>query len=361
MTVSRPCYASREDVMRALDYKETARAAGAVDRAIEAASDDVEGLCHRRFYPVLTTRSFDWPDLNRSRSWRLWLNSNEIISATTITSGGQTLTTGDYILRRSDDLDEPPYTSIEINLATDAAWQAGDTEQRAITITGLWGYRADERPAGTLAAGVDATAPLIDLGATDAGVGHLIRVDTERMLITGRTMLDTGQTLAADLAASNAATTVTVADGSAYGLDEVLLLDGERMLIVDIAGNTLIVRRAWDGSTLAAHTTGATIYAARRLTVERGVLGTTAAAHADSAAVARHTPPPLVRDLCVAEALDQLLQESAGYARRNTTNSGNTTSTSSNRSSQNQAGAAIDAIRDRAYTAYGRKARVRAV
>ncbi len=86
------------------------------------------------------------------------------------------------------------------------------------------------------------------------------------------------------------------------------------MLITDIAGNVLTVKRAWDGSVLATHV-GATVYAPRLLTVVRGVLGTAAATHLNGAAVAVHAVPGLVRELAVAEALNLFLQESAGYAR----------------------------------------------
>ena len=362
MTITRPCYASRELVKRALDYKETARSDGQVDRAIEAASDAVDGQLHRRFYPELATRYFDWPYAGGSRSWRLWLDANELISVETLTSGGVTLTEGtDFFLRRADDRDEPPYTQVQINLAGDATFGGGDTYQRDIAIYGLYGHSANEARAGSLAAALDATTTSVDI--TDAGlvgVGDLIRVGTERMLVTGRRMLTTGQTLTSDLTASAAGTIVPVSDGDAYGVDEVVLIDGERMLIVDIAGDDLIVKRAWDGSTLAAHTSGATVYAARRLTIDRGVLGTTAATHAQGDAVARHVPPALVRDLGAAEAIEQLLQEPAGYARASTTRNAST-STSTDRTSTPQYGVGLDALRARTYTAYGRKARTKAV
>lgn len=362
MAISRPAYCTREQVKRALDYKETSRSDAQVDRAIEAAADDVDGLMHRRFFPQLTTRYFDWPDGSYAVPWRLWFDSNELISVTTVVTGGVTLAPGDYFLRRGDDLDEPPYTYLEINLAGDAAFGGGPTTQRDIAITGLYGHSANETPAGALAEALDAAETGVDIAdAGLIGVGGVIRVDAERMLVTGRRMLDTGQDLAGDLTTSAAAATVPVADGTAYDLDEVILIDAERMLIVDVAGNNLIVKRAWDGSTLAAHTSGADIYAPRTLLVERGALGTTAATHTSGTAIARHVVPGLVRDLAVAEALEQLLQESSGYARRATTSNSGSTSTTTSRSSENAAGAGIDAIRDRAYAAYGRKARTRAV
>lgn len=362
--ISRPTYCSREDVMRALDYAETARSHGQVDRAIESASDDVEGLLHRRFYPELKTIAMDWPDQNRSRPWRLWLNANEVIEVTSLTTGGVTLSPGDYFPRRGDNRDEPPYTHIEINQNSSSAFGGGPTSQRDVSVTGLFGYTARERTAGTLAGGIDASVTTVNVTDSAAiGVGHVIRVDTERMLVTDKTMLDTGQNLGADLAASNAATTVQVTTGSAYTPDEVILIDGERMLIIDVAGNNLIVKRGWDGTVLAAHTAGADIYAPRALLVERGALGTTAASHSDTAAVYRHLPPGLIRDLAIAEALDQLLQEPAGYARAGAVqdNSHNGITVSNIRSSKNQLGLGVDAVRERAFTAFGRKARKRAV
>lgn len=350
--------------MRALDYKETSRSHGQVDRALESASDDVEGLTHRRFYPQVATRKADWPDLNGSRPWRLWLGTNELISVTTLTSGGVVIAPGDYLLRRSDDLDEPPYTHIEINLDSNAAFGGGSTTQQDISVAGVFGYTAAERPAGALDGLIDSSQTSVNV--TDAaaiGVGHVIRVEDERMLVADRLMVDTGQNLAGDLGALASGTTVPVTDGTGYNVDEVILIGAERMLIIDIAGNNLVVKRGWDGSVLAAHTTGADIYAPRRLVVERGALGTTAASHGDGAAIARHTPPGLIRDLCVAEALAQMLQEPAGYARGGGVqdNSRNGISTSNIRSSKAQIGIGIDATRDRAYTAFGRKARIGAV
>lgn len=364
MTINRPCYCTREAVQRALDYEETACTDEQVDRAIEAASDDVEGFLHRRFYPQATTRFFDWPDGSYSRSWRLWLDANELISVTTLTTGGVTLTEGDdYFLRRSDDLDEPPYNSVEINLAGNAAWGGGPSTQRDIAITGLYGHSANESTVGTLVGGVNVNALGIDLSDSGrVGVGDVLRVDAERMLVTGRGMVDTGGTLAGDLDDSDSNTLVPALNGTASA-GEVILIDAERMLVVDVAGDNLVVKRAWDGSVLAIHTSGAMVYASRALVVERGVLGTTTTSHDNGATVARHVPPPLIRDLCVAIAIDQLLQETSGYARAGAVqdNSHNSISTSNIRSSKNTLGSGIDALRERAYTAYGRKVRMGAV
>lgn len=347
-----PWYATREDVKDALDYKVTARADARIDRAIAAGSRSVDGLCHRRFYPALDTRSWDWPNGQYARSWRLWLDDSELIELTGLVSGGITIPAGDMILEPNRS--GPPYRSIQINLSSSSAFSAGDTDQQAITVTGLWGYRNTEAPAGTVVGAVDATATVLTVSdASLVGVGSVLRAGGERLLVTGRSMADTGLTLAADVTAQVNATVLQVSDGTAIHQDEVLLLDGERVRVDDIAGNTAVVRRQWDGTPLAAHTAGTTIYAPRTLTVARGVLGTMAAPIGEGAALVRWEPPALARTLTIAEAVTTLPQELAGYAR--------VSRSASSSSTPRPVQPSIDDIRQQCYAALGRKARSRAV
>ncbi|GAA1749437.1 hypothetical protein [Nonomuraea bangladeshensis] len=348
MAITTPVYTTREAVKSALDVKLTARSDPQVDRAIESASRAVEGLLHRRFYPERRTMSFDWPNAQLARPWRLWLDANELIEVEALTVGGEEIPSSDYFLRPDDG---PPYRRIEIDLDSSAAFSAGGTHQRAISITGVYGYRADESPAGVLAAALNATQTSVTVTDSAAiGVGDLIRVGDERMLVTGKAMASTGQTLQSPLNTSAADALVAVTDGTAYQPGEVILLDAERMLIVDVAGNSLVVKRAWDGSVLAAHT-GSTVYALRALTVERGAVGTTAATHNSGAAIVRHEVPATVRELVEAEAINTLLQRQSGYAR----------SIGSGENEREVAGRALREIRDQAYAMYGRKARIRGV
>ncbi|MEU9792885.1 hypothetical protein AB0E27_20045 [Streptomyces sparsogenes] len=345
-------YATREDVKDALDVKETARSNARIDRALEGASRAVEGLLHREFAPVIATRYFDWPNEQGARPWRLWLDQSELISVTSLTSGGVTIDPAAYFLEPNRT--GPPYRRIEINLDSSAAFGGGQTYQRDITVTGLWGYRDDETTAGTVVEALDASETAVDVdGAASAllGVGSVLRIDSERMIVTGRTQLDSGQDLGGNLTASAANTTVPVVDGTQFAVDEVILIDAERMRIEDIAGNQLVVKRAWDGSVLAAHTAGAGIFAPRTLTVTRGALGTTAAAHASGATVQRWDPPGPVRDLCIAEALTTLLQGQSGYARV----------VGSGENQREASGKGIADLRCSVYASHGRKARTRAV
>lgn len=306
-------YCTREEVKGAADIAETAYANARIDRAIEAASRAVDKLCHRVFFPEQRTMTWDWPNQQGARPWRLWLDANELISATTLTSGGTTLSAADYLLRPDDG---PPYRRVEIDLGSTQAFDNDDTHQRAISIAGLYGYNDTTESAGILVAAVESTsATTVDVTDSAAvGVGQLLKVGTERMVVTAKAMLNTSQTLQTAMTADTSNTTCAVSNGTAYTPGEVILLDAERMLIEDVAGNNLIVQRAFDGSTLAAHT-GSTIYARRRLTVERGALGSPAATHVVSAAVRRQVFPGPVRRLAIAEAQNTLAQETAGWAR----------------------------------------------
>ncbi|NUS79154.1 MAG: hypothetical protein HOV70_23550 [Streptomyces sp.] len=349
-----PVYATREDVQRALDVPPSAASARQIDRALQSASRDVDGLCHRSFYPWHGERRFDWPGPQYRPSQRLWLDKQSLISLASIVSGGLTVAPADVVLYPQAG---PPYDRIETSLGSSATWGGGPTSQQTIAVTGLWGYTVDEATDGSLAAPVaSASASTLTVDAATsaaAGVGSVLRVDAERVLVTGRSMADTGQALAADLGAQKKDGVVAVADGEAFAVDETLLIGGERVRITDIAGDTLVVERAVDGSTLAAHTAGAVLYAPRALTVTRGALGTSAATHADGALVYRWEPPGLVKDLTIANALNRVLQEQAGYAR--------TSKTSSGSKSTSVEVLSLDSLRSQVYDAHGRKARHRGV
>ncbi|MEC3993996.1 hypothetical protein VSR01_10745 [Actinacidiphila sp. DG2A-62] len=349
-----PWYATREQVRDALDFKVTARADARIDRALAAASRAVDALCHRRFYPVVDTRSWDWPNGQYAAAWRLYLDDSELIELTGLVAGGVTIPTDAVILQPNRS--GPPYRWLEVDLSTSYALQAGDTEQNAIVPTGLWGYRNTESPAATAAGAIDSAATTLTVSdASAVGVGSVLRVGGERLLVVGRSMADTGLTLQQDVQASAAAVVLNVGDGAAVHEGEVLLLDGERVQVVDTAGTNAVVHRQWDGSPLAAHAAGTPVYAQRALQVTRGALGTTASVIADGAALMRWDPPELVQTLTIAEAVTTLSQEPAGYARVARGASG------ASGSAARPAQPTISDIRDQCYAAHGRTARTRAV
>lgn len=340
---------TREAVKKALDVKGTARSDDDVDRAIQAASRAAEGLLHRRFYPRDATRYWDWPGFQAAPPWRIWLDAWELAAVpASVTTGGQTIPLANLNFEPVNS--GPPFTYFEINRATNSAFGAGPTPQRDVAVTGTWGYDLNTAPAGTLAAAVaDTTGTTVTAAnSIGAGVGDVVVVGSERMLVADKALAATGQT--GTIGASTAEQLLAVQNGTGFFVGESVTLDAETMLVTNVIGNNLLVKRGWDGTTPADHT-GAPIYAPRSWTVTRGALGTAAATHLNGAAIARYTPPSLVQQLSLAEAENNLLQAVSGYAR--------TVGAADN--ARPMSGQSLADIRALVYAQYGRKARRRTI
>ncbi len=307
-----PWYCTREDVKVALDMADSARSNLDIDRQIDAGARAIDGTMHRVFWPQIDTRSWDWPNAQIAFPWRLWFDQNEMISVTTLSSGGVVIPPTMYKLYPDWG---PPFKHLELDVSSTATFNSTSTWQKSITATGLFGYRADELAAGTLAGTLNSSDATFNPGIPGyRGVGSILRIGSERMIVTGRSYVSTAVTLVGNLAAQVASNVIGVADSSLFAVGETLLIDGEKMSITDISGATgLVVKRAWDGSPLAAHTGGATILASRQITVTRGALGTIAASHSASAPIFEHDPPSLIRQLNVAQAVVNLVMTRAGY------------------------------------------------
>lgn len=317
MSITVPTYCTREQVKNALDLAETFRTNERIDRAIESASDQIDGMTRRRFSPTIDTRYFSWPSEEYRTPWRLWLDGNELVSLTSCTSGGATLTADVFLEAQAYG---PPYAAIEVDLDSSSAFSSSGTHQRSIAVTGVFGYTDDQATVGTLAsslaASLTASPSITWTDLAGVGVGTLLQIDTERLLVIGRTMVDTTQNVGGS-GLTNAASSValTVSDGTAFSQGEVLYVETERMQVLEIAGNVLTVKRAIDGTVLAAHSAGVDVYAQTGVLTVRAAQGSTLAAHNSAATVTRHVLPPAIRDFALGIALSQLLQEQAGYAR----------------------------------------------
>jgi uncharacterized Zn finger protein len=345
-------------VKRALDIGETARINKNIDRALVSGARRIEGLCHRIFYPRLATNYFDWPNFQRAVPWRLWLDDTELISVSNLVSGGVTIPSTNYNLESNRV--GPPYDRLEVNISTSSALSAGSTFQRSIAITGLWGYTDDSTTVGVTAQSMDTSQTIVQMdpaSASETGVGSIIRIDDERMIVKDRTQVDTGQTLGGSgLTNAKSDVTVTVADGTQFAIDETIKIDSESMLISDITGNNLTVVRGFDGSVLATHAAATHIYAPRNFTVIRGAFGSTAASHLSGASVLRWEAPGAIMQLNITEAIHEVMQEQTGWFR--------TMSASSNFGGTSKRAASMEAIQDlraSVYSAYGRQARYRGI
>ena len=380
--ITRACYCSRQQAMRAVDFADGIDQNAATDRAIQTAAENIDRQLHRRFYPVDATRYFDWPNQGGSgggqygNPWRLWFDQFDCVVLTGLVTGGITIPLSQVYLEPVNHPVEgkPYYEYMELDRSSTASFGGNAlSPQHSVVPSGTWGYGADADPAGALAANVgtsDTTITVTDGSRTGVGdllvlgygrgsapypsslgyAGAIAPYTGERVLVTGVAMVSTGVTFSGPATASDADNVLAVPDGTQFAAGEVLLLDAERMLITEITGNSLVLRRAWDGTVLETHT-GGTIYAARLLSVTRAMYGTTAASYSSAAAIYRHRVPPLIRDLAVAEAVNQVLQEGSGYAR----------TVGSGADAHPAPGADLASKWDEADTAHARKSRVRAV
>lgn len=346
-----PWYVSRAELTRALSTFGVADAFE-IDEACDAGSRSVDSLTRRKFYPWYGVKAVDWPvPYTGAASYRV--DIPDMISLTSMTSGGTTIDSADRVLYPDAAADgSEPYQWIELNRGGTAYLDAPDTPQRSILLTGVWGWPGRYVTTATLSGSLTDSASTVTLSSSaHVSAGVLLRVDSECLIVRNSAMASAGATISANLDGDLSDTTAPVSDGTLFTAGELIMVDGETMRVEQIAGNTLVVQRGADGSTLAAHTSGATVYAPRLLTVERGALGTTAAAHSSAAVVTRWQAPADVRRLARAEALTQLGQEAALYARTAGAGEG----------ARESRDVGIKRLRDDVRTAYARRFRMMAV
>lgn len=347
MAITEVAYCTREDVQRALNFADIPRLNTRVDQAIMTGARQIHGLLHRHFYPVTATHSFDQPE-----GANLWLYQLELAAAPTqILSGGNAMTAGTDVFLRPDD--GPPYRWLEASSGGRVFWQSVNTPQNAISVTGDYGYPTNSIVTGTLGATVNASAATLTLNdSAAAGVGSLILIDTERLIVSDKTMSTTTATITADLTATKSQVAVTVNSGVLINPGELILIDSERMQVEYVVGNVLTVDRAVNGSALATHTNGATVYAPRTASVLRGRHGSTAASHNSGATITALKAPSLISELNLAYAINNQQGASGTYARSLETDVATL---------YKDKGRGVLDLENDAYQAYGRKARGRAV
>jgi hypothetical protein len=224
--------------------------------------------------------------------------------------------TGNYIMQPVNE--GPPFTEIELRRDLSSSFGNNPTPQLDIAITGTFGFWNKKSLVGTIASGITTvsqnTVQMSDGPLSGAGTGDVLIVDGERMLVTDCQYVNTGIAPISGATAKSAAdNTIVVADGTKFSPDETILYDSELMLIQTIMGNNLIVKRSWSGSVLATHS-GSSLWANRLLTVQRGVLGTTAATHTTGTNAYINTVPGLVKNLAVALSVVGITNEPAAYA-----------------------------------------------
>src|SRR3972149_725759 len=134
-------YATREAVKAVLPLS-GANLDQLIDQYIEGATADTERMLGRRFIPLTATKYYRWPTFRSSGGYILHLD-DDLLALTTLKAKAQdaspvTIVAADYFLEPANE--GPPYSRIEIDLSSSAAFEAGDTPQRPLGVTGSWGY-----------------------------------------------------------------------------------------------------------------------------------------------------------------------------------------------------------------------------
>jgi hypothetical protein len=366
MAIHRPCYVTREEARLALDIKQSAYDDRKIDRWIMSASRSVDGLCQRVFFSTFATRTFDWPNFQYTYPWKLYLDQNELAAAPTSVTSGSFLTSpvviplGDVLPRP---INGPPFTYIELRRDHNSAFGNNTTPQADISITGPFGYWMEQDSAGSLAAAItDTTGTTVTISDSSlVGVGDVLICETERMLVTDARYVSTGISFLSGCTTAQANDiTMAVPDGTKFSPQEIILVDSEWMLIQDVVGNNLIIKRAYAGAVLATHVPGP-IFAKRQLTVNRGALGTTAATHSNSTALFIATVPDLVKDTAAAEFTVMATQMPAGYANTQQVSWHGQVQRGQGSQQEPFPGPGLPDLRARCLASFGRSSRSRAV
>ena len=315
-------YATRESVKRAVRSNGSENDE-AIDRLIEAASRDVDNMTHRWFIPRTQTRLFRWPGIYGLGD-TLWLDA-DLISVTALKTKAQdssptTISSSDYFLEPENSA--PPYTRIEIDISSSASFESGDTSQRSISVEGSWGFSSDTVAVGTVASGLSsgttATTMVASNGSLTSGinVGDTILVESEQLFVSEKTSAALASILLNGAVTADKTANLTV-DGGTHGINngEIVQVNSEQMLVRSSTSTVLTVERAYNGTTLAAHSNDDAVHIFRTLTVTRGVNGTTAATHADDTDVTAYRAPGPIRELTIAMTIAAFTQEAAAYGR----------------------------------------------
>jgi hypothetical protein len=149
-------------------------------RYIANASRVIEDVTGRTFLPVTATKYFDIPPSPD----RLLFEYDDLLSIATLQDQTGVIAAADYWLYP---LNMTPRHSIVLN-TTDLgrAFEYDDDPEKAITITGTWGYCNDTASTGlSLAAAITTTTQVaVVLGGAGCETGWTLLVDSEAMFVT---------------------------------------------------------------------------------------------------------------------------------------------------------------------------------
>lgn len=190
--MARNLYAFRDDVKARAGLPDTDDDS-IIDPVLQAVSREIDSWCGRHFYAVLQTRYYT----PRLTTGLLLPNGHDLLSVTTLktdTAGDRTYATNwaatDYDLEPSGaPYQSPPAPFWKIDRVSGGDYAFG-TAARNVQIAGRWGYYdVLETSTSTLAEALDTSETTVDVSNAAAfKVGQIIEIDSERMEISACTV-----------------------------------------------------------------------------------------------------------------------------------------------------------------------------
>jgi len=202
---------------------------------IEQASRRIDKWCDRRFYPRMAARYF-----NYQSAYDL-LVDDDLLAVSDLSAGGTPITNTDYILYP---LNTYPKWKIEIDKSKNSILTYISTHQKAVTVTGTWGWHNDWDNAWN-----DSQDTVQDSSGITATATTVTVSDTDGADINGFT--------------------------PRFSPGQLLKIESEYVQVIGVSS------------------------AANSLTVRRGMNGTTAATHAKDKAISIYRPPEIILRACL--------------------------------------------------------------
>lgn len=240
-----------------------------------------------------------------------------LLAIISIVNDDDTLVSTDYLLRPNKRMwTNGPYTNIDVD--PDAVNLSNWLQEKdSVVITGRWGlFEKSEDSGATIGASQSAVSlSLLVSDGSKLSPGMVILIGSEQQLVTGFGEISaSATTLSEDI--DLVEEEINVANGTLIFVGETIRCGFEQMKVLDINGNTLYVKRGWNGTKKVIHSTAGAVDVYRTFSVERAVNGTTAGIHTMGSYISRYLVPEDVRILCAEIATLMRKKALGGFAGR---------------------------------------------
>ena len=301
-------YASADQILQDMGAGKRGDFPGLSDH-IKAASTAIQGMLGT-FIPVIETRTF-YVDhfIHHDQA----LGISPLLDVVSIAVNDAAMT--DFVLQPIQrHWPNGPYTMLERKPTYQNGYRVQDQfvdytfyKGDKIDITGSWGlYEELDDIALTITQATSTEKTLVTTNGSLVSPGMVLLSGSEQEFVSAGngsagspapTMATSLLNMSGGIEDSGSIQIITVDNGAEFFEGEVLRIDSEDLYIERIAGNDLTVERGWNQSIIANHLDNVHIYVYRTYTVQRGVNGTTAAAHT-ATALQQYIVPDDLNYLC---------------------------------------------------------------